>query len=436
MKIKVVGSLMTSDKMQPLFSLGDSFGEHLGRRKCNPLTCAEFLLGYAGLGNTIGQYKELAEAFTEHVNMPSSAPEELQPAYEHLQSVGYRPFTYKNATFAPSHSWSHQDVLDYFLLFVDAKDFDVESFKTRVSGEEFIRGEVMPMVSSDTWEKFTTELIENSFDKVAMYRIVIKASKLSSRVTKYAIHFGNARTNENMYVEFKLSNDIVSSAFAGEYCSAGFSERDFTAVVRGLVQKKFYPPPGTGMKIEDKIHFFAPYSCLLQSSCSGKTRFLLDPIKQDEHARCMIIYFSCQLNEIIDVSDESFKFLKNYVFNIKDIVGIPRRLLAMYCHIVRSITGADNQLKKEYRELGSLKFEKAFDFQRCIDAINNYDDSMLEADRKIIESLHCSSKPVYVVLALDEAHNMLKENILDSKDFFKYHSTCSNNIGLSPVSFQ
>ena len=130
----------------------------------------------------------------------------------------------------------------------------------------------------------------------------------------------------------------MMSAFGGSYCKAGFSERDFTALIRSLVTGTFYPPPGTGMKADDSVEFFAPYSCLLQSSCSGKTRFLLDPIKQDRYVQC--IYFSCQPNPAIGVSDGSYTFLLENIISTDNIPEMPRRLAAMYCFIVRSISVA------------------------------------------------------------------------------------------------
>lgn len=66
------------------------------------------------------------------------------------------------------------------------------------------------------------------------------------------IQIGSAEKNMNLIYEFIIPAFAVADAFSEEHCEPGFSERDFTAVMRGLMEKKFIPSPGTAMKANKK----------------------------------------------------------------------------------------------------------------------------------------------------------------------------------------
>ena len=62
-----------------------------------------------------------------------------------------------------------------------------------------------------------------------------------------------------------------------------------------LTGKQHMTPGPTEVKSDD-IHFLSPYTTMLQSSCTGKTRFLLDPVKEDAKSRSYVIYLTMHSN--------------------------------------------------------------------------------------------------------------------------------------------
>jgi hypothetical protein len=202
------------------------------------------------------------------------------------------------------------------------------------------------------------------------------------------------------------ANELNSIAFGGPYVLLGYSEADFTRIVKELVQGRPFPPPNHSQPAL-KLDYFSPYTAMLQSSLSGKTRFLREPIKEDSDTRIMVIYFTCKSN-IGEVGMQLITQIMNKLFEAG--LSVTESFLeTVYRQIQAELFDTKGMLKSEYFSCGGIDADEIWNKAQKLPPY--------EGDGNFYCETEHGKKSVIVAFAIDEAHWLLEEDFYDDPKF-------------------
>ena len=152
-----------------------------------------------------------------------------------------------------------------------------------------------------------------------------------------------------------------------------------------------------------------PFTTLIQGRYSGKTRFLLEQIKEDHDERSLVIYLTMKSKrEEGGMTSKGMNMLRSAMKDL-DLYKSSQYFIYFYKSLVNEVVDEQGYLKAEYSNWGGYHADcilknlaSPFDF--------NGDE---RPARKLFFKPHddptAPTKRLHVVLAIDEAHLLLKE---------------------------
>ena len=298
--------------------------------------------------------------------------------------------------FFPDVSWTSEDVIEWFTLI----DFTFDADLSQLSGQLLLNSDATKLFTEADWDRLLRKYSE-------YYR---KLPYAESRVK-------NFRTYSSMLSP--TGDALIAAAEKTSYQSLPYSGEDFMAVVKELVDDPDTPsvPPGHSKIKKENISYYARYTTMLQSSCTGKTRFLMEGVKEDADSRCLIIYLTMNSN-LKSTPALTYKFcntLENWLLH-KPLVEMSALLDYTYEAFIKVLFDGE-YLKMEYKQCGSVLADKILDMMEPLPNVvpPNFKPTMKDITLKVkLDS--GEEKKVYIVFAIDEAHGLLKRSRKDAPD--------------------
>ena len=226
-----------------------------------------------------------------------------------------------------------------------------------------------------------------------------------------------------------------SGSYKSEYCPLPNSGEEFMAVVRELATgRPRNVPCGTPMPMEDILHIESS-AALVQGPYSGKTRFLLDQVKEDQDERSFVLYLTMKPKpeEKYTVTTKCLALLLSAVRNM-NLYNCMHYFIHFYKSVVNEIVDEHGFLKAEYSGKGGYYADKVLTSLATPHEVKSitaerdreaYDPSKgrypnyesppadVEPSRELFFKPHddpsAPTKRLHVVLVIDEAELLLIE---------------------------
>jgi hypothetical protein len=339
-------------------------------------------------GLTVKQYDLLISFIKEIDKKKNSARSHVELSTAIKEKI-YELKMPKECFFYPLGDWDSQSCFDWIKLI----GMQIEKCPPDLSGSSILTGNVFSFFTQKQWEK-----IVNLFTE---YRENLIISHKNIKYREFAL----PEYSELVHVDLK---GLYEKAFEQEYKKLEYSCEDFTNLAQELLTGVPCPPPGKSVPKNIVYDFFAPYSAVLQSSMAGKTRFLLDPIKENKNYRVLILY--CTMKSNIGIVGS--KFINGLYSMLRtDPLKITTNYLeTFYERIIQELRDENGFLKPEYSSKGSV----------MIDDILSKANLQKERPEKFNLEIFVSKtnkKQVIPVLAIDEAHELLTETFDDEPKY-------------------
>jgi hypothetical protein len=144
---------------------------------------------------------------------------------------------------------------------------------------------------------------------------------------------------------------------------------------------------------------------------AGKTRFLIEPIKENDNYRAFIIYFTLKSN-IGDVG----MVLMSQIFDALgvSVAGAVALLREIYEKLLSYLRMPDGSLHKDYVNSGSVYADAIWKKVKKLPRFSGPDDRIFI---ELGEGATKVKKQVIIVFAIDEAHLLLEERFPDYPQF-------------------
>ena len=290
----------------------------------------------------------------------------------------------ENCHFTPSLSWTGKDVLDWFALIGFVPQKPSGDYDRLLNGKALLMGDTNALFPKEDWKALDLK-----------YRGYVKRLENITPITLRDIS--------------KSSSLNKKAFFDSHFCPLPYSGQDFMAVVKEIVKGRPHLPPGHSEVVVPDIEYFSPYTTLLQSSCTGKTRFLLEPIKEDEDSRSLVVYFTMCSNLDVYVGNVFLMKLLNAMEKF-DLETCAIYFAYVYRKIIEVLSDDDGTLKDDFSTKGGYFADtilKKMNPPLCDEPPTREVDD--DPFKEIVTKAqgNTPSKTVYVVIAIDEAHELL-----------------------------
>lgn len=204
-------------------------------------------------------------------------------------------------------------------------------------------------------------------------------------------------------------------AFDATYVQDLYDLQDFFSSLHGLVNSTVSFPPGVEPEVSDEQgNFVAPYTTLIQSSCCGKSRFLMQ-LKSTNDTLALMVYVSCKDSEDVypPVSSTWLKFIQNLKADgMYDATPKVSRFLVMMANEVlikyfdRNSVLLDSKIPQSSIVLDDLMNDK-IEF----DSLADYESAKINLEEQLNELMTEDGKKVIICFAFDEASILIQEKV-------------------------
>ena len=330
---------------------------------------------------TISDYEKLLENIARAKSTLDSITDEMRKSdVEHYS----RKFSgVDKCYFFPDISWTAKDILDWFKHIQFTPASPTIDFESQLSAQLILHWNALKLFTKDDWS-------------LLLERYLTYCQKLKTYCPKLTVR--SLRTLE----ELRLFD---ADAFTVPYIHLPYSERDFTAVVKELHIGIPHMPSGHLQIGNGNIRYLAPYTTMVQSSCMGKTRFLLDSIKEDADSRSFVIYTSMQLN--INGVNGTNQFLNKLLYKCHEgFFEFAIFLNYAYYSFIEELVDKEGYLKKEYSGMGGIKADSIL--AKLDKPLPDIVTEFIGKKRVLkARSENGIEKRLLVVFVIDEAHHLL-----------------------------
>ena len=297
----------------------------------------------------------------------------------------------KMCYFFPHDSWTSQDVQRWFRhIGFTPPDIDL----SQLTGQEFLDEYVFRLFTEAEWKQ-----------------LLIKYEDYCQSLQVHWPELEIRKLRDIDQVRQSMTPEDV------QYVGLPYSGEDFMAVVKEIVTNSPYMPPGHTEINPANINFFAPCAVMVQSSCTGKTRFLLDPVKEDADCRSFVIYLTMQSG-----FDGSYWFrimLLGWLEKCSTLYKITDLLNNAYNAFIDVLVekeGDKEYLKQVYCKKGSIMVDELLDKLDKPLSDNNLEHERGGSRPLIVRSEDGKEKELIVVFAIDEAQILLERERTDTPD--------------------
>jgi hypothetical protein len=323
---------------------------------------------------------------TQNVALSSNALEKIQMIAERYVEFP----SPEQCFFYPQRNWSNADCLEW-LNYIGFKQTKV--IQSEFNGDQFLEGFID--IDSDNWN-----LIRNLFDE---YKEKHSELLLDMDLDKLSLPLETRKKKPPV-------SQLVHGAFYDEnYLAMPYSCEDFSNCIQEIISRVPCPPPEREQPHDLNLSFFASYTVLIQSSMSGKTRFLLSPIKENDNLRVFIVYFTMHSN-IGNVGMELISSISKSLgsYGVKESAEYMKMIYQKILTLLRLPDGTLNPL---YSDNGGY----------FADFLWNHAKDLAQTEAKkglfVVDEKTKQKKPVVIVFAIDEAHHLLTLKFPDDPRF-------------------
>ena len=294
--------------------------------------------------------------------------------------------------FFPAASWTTENVLEWFAHINFTPIHPSAHFENQLTGQSIIHSNSLKLFNKRDWRQL--------MEKYSIYCQRLKTHWRGLVVKTF-------RKPDDVRLSSYIGGDALNvEAFKVPYISLPYSGEDFMAVVKEVKTGRPYMPPGHIQIDMDDIQFLAPYTTMVQSSCMGKTRFLYDPIKEDDNSRSLVIYLTNNNSDLYCLLEKA----------MGSIAQVANLLAYAYEAIIDEVVDMEGFLKKQYCVRGGVTADSILDKMEkpLPDIVTNF----VPKNRHLkVRSANGKEKELFVVIAIDEAHRLLdrKTNIYRKK---------------------
>ena len=156
------------------------------------------------------------------------------------------------------------------------------------------------------------------------------------------------------------------------------------------------------------------FTTLVQGRYSGKTRFLLEQIKEDQDERSIVIYFTMKSKREEGKVSSKYLDLLLSTMRDRDLDNCAVLFKCFYMTLVNEVVDEQGYLKAKYSKWGGYHADCIID--NMATPFNFYDRAAAacyDPARKLFLKPHddptAPTKQLHVVIVIDEAHHLLKQ---------------------------